>query len=87
MTTYTVVKTTNPPVDGVEVFMDIRTTIFRVENPDIDLASKEHSVSKEEWRDIADRMGVEALGFDGAFCGATLRKNSRGIWYLRTIEA
>lgn len=84
MTEYTLVRQDNPMVDGVEVTMDIRTRIYRVEGADFTGSS---DWTKAQWRDKADAMAYEALGFDGALCGAFLKQNSKGVWYLKTIEA
>ena len=84
MTEYTLVRQDNPPVDGVEVTMDIRTCIFRVDGVDFSNAG---DWTKEQWRDEADKHALAALGFDGALCGACLKPNRLGQWYLKTVEA
>lgn len=62
---------------------EVRERIFRIDSVD-DAAL---GISEEDLQTYAWQLAEKALTFTGALCSAELKQNSKGQWYLRTIEA
>lgn len=63
---------------------EVRERVFRITDMYEEI---NEAVIAGDTKEIAWKLAEQALEFTGALCSAELALNSKGVWYLRTIEA